>query len=204
MTQKTGFMILNPGPLATPLNFRAWLRSALVQYDKEQGQLGVVALLFVSTHYVSAIGRKKLEKMLHGAVQKYKWLKVIELMVTPKTLSDDEAEVFVEELLASMSKGESDVAGIYLGYERAQEQEPGKGTSESQETPVCIINRIKESDLPAVTAVHSNYAEGDWSVVGEIDNRQALSHPLKTLEEAMQYGRDFFGVKRYMEPLGDA
>lgn len=204
MTQKTGFMILNPGTLATPLNFRAWLRSALIQYDKEQGQVGVIALLFVSTHYVSAVGRKKLEKMLHGAVQKYKWLKVIELMVTPKALSDDEAEAFVEELLASANQSNSDVEGIYLGYERELEQEPGKGTFETQETPVCIVNRIKESDLPAVTAVHSHYVVGDWSVVGEIDNRQALSHPLKSLEEAMEYGRDFFGVKRYMESLGDA
>lgn len=204
MTQKTGFMILNPGTLATPLNFRAWLRSALIQYDKEQGQMGVIALLFVSTHYVSAIGRKKLEKMLHGAVHKYKWLKAIELMVTPKALSDEEAEVFVEELLASANQDNSDVEGIYLGYERAQDQEPGKSTFESKETPVCIINRIKESDLAAVVAVHDNYTIGDWSVVGEIDNRQALSHPLKSLEEAMQYGRDFFGVQRYVSALSDA
>jgi hypothetical protein len=189
MSGVTGFMVLNPVLQATPLNFRGWLRNSLDIYIKEQGQPGVVALAFFTPHYINAIGRKKLEKILSDATQKHKsWLRAINMMTTPKALSDDEAEKIVEEMLAESAKArEEDLAGAHLGYSKSPEDDPDG-------LPVCMIRKAQEKDLVVLRKANVQYKVGDWYVMGEIDGRQSLSQPLPSLEEAQGYGSDFFGA----------
>jgi hypothetical protein len=192
MSDVTGFMVLNPGMQATPLNFRAWLRNSLVQYAKEQGQPGVVALVFLTPHYINAVGRKKLEKMLTDAARKHRsWLRAINMMTTPVALSDDEVEKIVEEMLVDSAKARDDGHGdVHLGY-------VSTSTIDPDGTPVCMIRRVQDKDLEVLRQTHSDYQVGDWYVMGEIEDRQALSQPQKTLDEAYKYAGDFFEAKHF-------
>lgn len=192
MTAVTGFMVLNPVLQATPLNFRAWLRTSLDQYRKEQGQPGVLALLFLTPHYANAIGRKKLEKMLMDAVRKHKdWLRAINIMITPNPLSDDEAEKIVEDIIAENDRAQKEAAGtLLLGYLKPPSEEPDA-------TPVCVIRQANERDLATLREIRSECELGDWFVMGEIDQREVLSQPIKTLEEAKEYARDFFEASSF-------
>lgn len=192
MTGVTGLMALNPGLQVTPLNFRSWLRNSLNQYIKEQGQPGVVALVFLTPHYVNAIGRKKLEKMLTDAAQKHKsWLRAINIMNTPKAMADEEVEQMLDEMLREAAEREAaSRVEAHLGYARSVSDEPDA-------TPVCLIRQAREKDLEVLHKSHVQFKAGDWYVMGEVDGRQGLSQPLKSLEEAQEYAGDFFNAKHF-------
>lgn len=92
----------------------------------------------------------------------------------------------MEDIIAENAKAQKEAAGtMLLGYLKPPSEEPDA-------TPVRVIRQANERDLPTLREVRSECELGDWFVMGEIDKREVLSQPIKTLEEAKAYARDFF------------
>ena len=104
----------------------------------------------------------------------------------------DHAMAMVLSLARKLTASQNAMAAgtILLGYLKSPSEEPDA-------TPVCVIRQANERDLATLREVRSECELGDWFVMGEIDQRELLSQPIKTLEEAKAYARDFFEASSF-------
>jgi hypothetical protein len=92
--------IVNAGAAVTPLNFRPWLRNEL----RRQGYSGhknggVDVYVFVTKAFVTALGRKKLTKIIADTVDLHCWIKEAQVVTTETAVTTQEATYYLENQL---------------------------------------------------------------------------------------------------------
>lgn len=198
-------VILNPCLIASPLNFRGWLREKLKRYERG-GQVKhheVTGILFLTKAYRAQLGTKNLQKILSGAINKRPWLVAIETVLSDVPMSDADADLFlthlqdnyrIEEQLAELGDADplappdaDQVDDTWLGYPTTAIHE---GQVDLASVPACVVRKVRISDFDDVLKDRQGYAVGSWFVVAtdpetfETDISQAFALEDEALADA--------------------
>ncbi|WP_338923873.1 hypothetical protein V0M98_37315 (plasmid) [Pseudomonas silesiensis] len=89
--------IVNAGAAVTPLNFRPWLRSELRRQSYSGHKSGGVEVyVFVTKAFITALGRKKLHKIISDTVELHCWIRDTQVITTEIPVTAEQATNYVE------------------------------------------------------------------------------------------------------------
>lgn len=89
--------IVNAGAAVTPLNFRPWLRSELRRQSYSGHKSGGVEVyVFVTKAFITAMGRKKLHKIISNTVDLHCWIRDTQVITTEIPVTAEQATNYVE------------------------------------------------------------------------------------------------------------
>lgn len=197
--------VINAGAAVTPLNLRSWLRKELARQQYSGARSGgVEAYVFVTRGFITALGRKKLDKIISDAVSRHRWIVDAQVVTTSEPVSDEDAKAYIEEeeFEGSPQADGAEFGLLLLGF--AQGFEPGIRLTDVLEAPVCVIRPIIQADVARIAKDGDNlpYIEGDFAVVGTVDDKTQFSDPFKTLEAAKVFASATYGVVQFFETTG--
>lgn len=197
--------VINAGASVTPLNFRGWLRNELARQRYSGSKSGnVEAYVFVTKSFVTALGRKKLDKMISGAVSKHHWIVDTHVITTSEPVTDEDARDFIEDeaLEGSPQKDDSEFGLLLMGFDRPFD--PVIRLADITVEPVCVIRPIIEADVARIATDGDDYgyAEGDFAVVGLIGEQAVFSEAMKTLDDAKSFAGATYGAVQFFETRG--
>ena len=92
--------IVNAGASVSPLNLRTWLRSEMIRQSYSGHKHGGVSVyVFVTRVFVTALGAKKLHKIVRDAVDLHHWVLEAQVVTTEDPLTTQEAAYFLENMV---------------------------------------------------------------------------------------------------------
>lgn len=191
------YLILNPAAEATAANFRGWIRRKIDAVDKTKYSADKPAegLLFVDVKYLSAIGKKRLHKLLDKLLDSNSdWLSGFRVFVPEELLSADQIDEFIEIMISDQSfEEDEDDDGLptcFLGYltERAPDQTPFDA-----QDPDCMVV-LAERDV-AEDGV--SLKKGDWVVAYPTDDGETIYTSFGSMDEAFNHAKSAYGVVRF-------
>jgi len=208
-------VLLNPCLVATPLNFRKWLRDKLDHYEKAGVVSGerVTGILFLTKTYKGAIGSKSLDKILKGSLLRRSWMENFSIVTSEVPLSDAEAQDFLEKVQADFKTQQESLAqpdetpdihtdeiiDTLLGY--LPQDLRADGSIDHAIEPQCVVRKARESDLNDTLKAEQGYSIGQWFVMGK--GREGvsalLSRPFDTEADATDYAEREHGASVFKQ-----
>jgi len=207
MTLEQNVTIINAGASVTPLNFRHWLRKELVRQRFTGAKLGgVEAYVFVTKAFITALGRKKLDKIISDAVSKHSWIDDAQVVTTADPVTDEEAAAYIEEeeFEGSPQADDSEFGILLMGFD--YEVEEGTRLADLTIEPTCMIRPIIEADVirMAKEGTYNPYQVGEYAVIGHVNDEAFFSDPFKNLDAAKEFAATTYGAVSYIETRGIA
>lgn len=207
MFQYQSATIINAGASVTPLNFRQWLREELVRQQFSGRRMGEVeAFVFVTKAFITALGRKKLDKIISDAVIRHPWIDEIQVVTTDHPITDEDARDYVEgtEFESTSEPDLSEFGLLLLGFNQQIEQ--GSRVADISIEACCVIRPIIEADVERMMKESSEcpYVAGDFAVVGHVNDEAFFSDPFSTEEDAKAFATETYGAISFVETRGIA
>lgn len=207
MFSEQNVTIVNAGASVTPLNFRHWLRKELVRQRFSGAKVGSVeAYVFVTKAFITALGRKKLDKIISDAVSKHPWIQDAQVITTSEPVTDDEAHGYVEdeEFEGSPQADDSEFGILLMGFDHHVEADTRLADLTTE--PTCMIRPIIEADVirMAKEGTFNPYQVGEFAVIGHVNDEAFFSDPFKTLEDAKVFAGTEYGAVSYIQTRGIA
>lgn len=223
MNEKCGIVIVNPGRMVSPANFRRWLQISMMDYESDPGRAETVAgILPITYKYAGAIGHNKLAKVIQKEVSKHAWLRSISISYVDELMDDKNAAIYVDAFLENLihdsvepgaegqaigGSAKTDEGGLFidpnpscfLGY--ANEDHEGVKPSAEPEFPVCTVVQTDEDNITEFTAHSKEYSVGDWAVIiypAPMHGAFTLLPPVKKLEDAFNEAKANSGALRFV------
>lgn len=205
MSYEQDVTIINAGAAVSPLNFRHWLRQELVRQRFTCSKLGSVeAYIFITKAFITALGRKKLDKIIENGVAGHPWISDVHLVTTAVPVSAREATEYVEEqeFEGSPDPDTADFGTLLLGF--TSDILPGTSLRDITEDPACVIRLITEADVIRMGKESTNlgYKVGDYAVVGGKGEEPDFSEPFHSEEVAKAFAKKTYGAVNYVATNG--
>lgn len=200
MSNMPSATIINAGAAVTPLNFRGWLREELKRQSFSGNKDGdVIAFIFATKSFITALGGKQFNKIIAGAVKKHPWICDVQLIMTAEPVSDEDAKAFVEAQGEEWEEDESEVdyGSLLMGYKNAHPE--AKTLHDISEEPSCLIRLITEGDLERVSGYP--YKVGDYAVIGG-ETEFSYSVPFTNEEAAKAFATETYQAVFFLETKG--
>ena len=199
--------IVNAGASVTPLNFRHWLRKELVRQRFSGKRSGnVEAYVFVTKAFITALGRKKLDKIISNEVSKHHWIADAQVVTTSAAVSDDEARDYIEEeeFEGSPKADDSEFGILLMGFDH--HVDPETRLVDLLTEPTCVIRPIIEADVERISMEGGEYpyVVGEFAVIGHVNDEAFFSEPFETMEAAKIFAEKTYGAVSYLETRGVA
>jgi hypothetical protein len=204
MSQIPSATIINAGAAVTPLNFRGWLREELKRQSFSGRKDGdVIAFIFATKSFITALGGKQFNKIITSAVKKHAWICDVELIMTVEAVSNEDARAFVEargeEWDEDEEEGEVDYGSLLVGYKNAHPD--AKTLEDIDEEPACVVRLITEGDIEKLDKEKHEFKVGDYAVLGgEVEF--TFSQPFQTEEEAKAFAVQTYQAVFFFETKG--
>lgn len=210
-------VLLNPCLVATPLNFRKWLRDKLEHYEKA-GVVGgerVTGILFLTKQYKGSLGAKSLDKILKSTLLRRPWVESFSIVSSEKPLTDEEAQEFLDQVQSDYRIQEQmreleerdpmpdidtdEIVDTLLGY--LPQQLLSDGTIDHKVEPTCVVRKARESDFADTLNGLEGYNPGQWFVMGSnaADQSVRLSNPFENEAEAIEYAQREHGTSVFKQ-----
>jgi hypothetical protein len=202
MSNMSSATIINAGAAVTPLNFRGWLREEL----KRQGFSGrregdVIAFIFATKSFITALGGKQFNKIITSAVKKHPWICDVEIIMTAEAVSDEDAKAFVEAQGEEWDDEEPEVdyGSLLVGYRNAYSE--AQSPRDISEEPICVVRRITAIDIEKLGQEKHHFKVGDYAVLGgEVD--YVFSPPFVSEEAAKAFAEQTYQAIFFLETNG--
>lgn len=207
MFREVDATIVNAGANVTPMNFRHWLRKELVRQRFTGARKGgIEAYVFVTKAFITALGRKKLDKIIADGVSKHRWIVDTQVITTPEAVTDEEALTYIEEgeFEGSPEAADDEFGILLMGFDH--EVDSKVRLADLTVEPTCVIRPIIEADVErmAKEGTYNPYRVGEFAVIGHVDDEAFFSDPFTTLEAAKAFASETYGAVSYIETRGIA
>lgn len=200
MSELKSATVINAGAAVSPLNFRGWLREELKRQCFSGYKDGnVIAFIFATKSFITALGGKKFNKIIASAVKKHPWICDVQLIMTAGPVSDEDARAFVEAQGEEWEEeeGEVDYGSLLFGYKNAH---PEANTRQDiNEEPSCVVRLITAADLERTTG--NPYKVGDYAVIGG-ETEFTHGEPFQSEEAAKAFALETYQAVFFIETRG--
>jgi hypothetical protein len=198
MSEMKSATVINAGAAVSPLNFRGWLREELKRQCFSGYKDGdVMAFIFATRSFITALGGKQFNKIIAGAVKKHPWICDVQLIMTAEPVSDEDAKAFVEAQGDEWEEEEVDYGSLLMGYKNAHPE--AKTLNDISEEPSCLIRLITAGDLERVSGYP--YKVGDYAVIGG-ETEFSYSEPFSNEEAAKAFATETYQAVFFLETRG--
>ncbi|MBB4867401.1 hypothetical protein HNP46_006314 [Pseudomonas nitritireducens] len=193
MVDPKNMLLLNATQGVEPHEYRAWLSKQL-QAARDLKEPKESCMIFVPKSLAKRLG-KGFQKINDRLAEKHCWIRSYSSYLCDNPM--DESSIITAILEMQEIEEAYPYASVKTFHGFTQELAVGQRPEEDDSLPVCVVTLIDPSFLEAIQKSHPHATLQHWVVIWSNGQRNSVSPPFASRDEAFQFAANNLGAIRF-------